>query len=557
MQVLPTAFVVARDLKRLQQIVTVLLRFGFGDLVRRLGLHRLLQQAGLAPGAAGPAAPGQDTPARLRLAIEALGPTFVKLGQILATRSDLLPPEWIAELEKLHDRVPPLPYEALAPVVEAALGGPPDAIFSRFDRAPLASASIAQVHRAALADGTEVVVKIRRPGLRPLVEADLRLLAHAARLAETELPELRRYHPEAIARNLAAAIGEELDLANEGRNAELIAAQFEDQPDVVVPPIHWAWTSEEVLVQDFVAGIRPSDEAALVAAGLDRRVLAARSSNAFLQMMLIDGVFHADPHPGNMLCLAGDRIAYLDFGTIGRLSARRRDQLVTLMAAITGGSAAGVREVLLDWAGQPDIDARPLEEAAEAFLARHTRGALGRLKLGQALADFVGLMRDHDLALPPDLALVLKALMTSEGVVRRLDPELDVVREVEPVVRRALAARYAPEALLGRAGSALLELQALAGDAPGILRRVLRRLEKGRVKLEVEIGRMDRFGHSIERGAARIAVAIVTAAFVVGLAPILAETGPRLFGIPAFALLGCAAALAGIAWLLLPGRGRD
>jgi len=555
--VLPTAFVVARDLKRLQQIVTVLLRFGFGDLVRRLGLHRLLRQAGLAPGDTGAAAPGQDTPARLRLAIEALGPTFVKLGQILATRSDLLPAEWIAELEKLHDRVPPLPYDQLAPVLEAALGGAPDAIFARFDRTPLASASIAQVHRAALADGTEVVVKIRRPGLRPLVEADLRLLAHAARLAEEELPELRRYRPEAITRTLAAAIGEELDLANEGRNAELIAAQFEDQPEVVVPRIHWAWTREEVLVQDFVAGIRPSDEAALERAGLDRRALAARSSNAFLQMMLIDGVFHADPHPGNMLCLAGDRIAYLDFGTIGRLSARRRDQLVTLMAAITGGSAAGVREVLLDWAGQPDIDARPLEEAAEAFLARHTRGALGRLKLGQALADFVALMRDHDLALPPDLALVLKALMTSEGVVRRLDPELDVVREVEPVVRRALAARYAPEAVLGRAGSALLELQALAGDAPGILRRVLRRLEKGRVKLEVEIGRMDRFGRSIERGAARIAVAIVTAAFVVGLAPILAESSPRLFGIPAFALLGCLAALAGIAWLLLPGRRKD
>ncbi|MGK9171229.1 ubiquinone biosynthesis protein UbiB [Inquilinus limosus] len=557
MQVFPIALVVARDLKRLQQIVTVLLRFGFGDLVRRLGLHRLLKQAGLAPGETGAAVPIQDTPARLRLAIEALGPTFVKLGQILATRSDLLPPEWIAELEKLHDRVPPLPYEAVAPLVEAALGSPPDAVFARFDREPLASASIAQVHRAALADGTEVVVKIRRPGLRPLVEADLRLLALAAKLAEEELPELRRYHPEAITRHLAAAIGEELDLANEGRNAELIAAQFEGQPAVVVPRIHWAWSSGEILVQDFVAGVRPSDEAALEAAGLDRRRLAARSAGAFLQMMLIDGVFHADPHPGNMLCLPGDRIAYLDFGTIGRLSARRRDQLVTLMAAITGGSAAGVREVLLDWAGQPDIDARPLEEAAEAFLARHTRGALGRLKLGQALAEFVALMRDHDLALPPDLALVLKALMTSEGVVRRLDPELDVVREVEPVVRRALAARYAPEALLNRAGSALLELQALADDAPGILRRVLRRLEKGRVRLEVEIGRMDRFGRSIERGAARIAVAIVTAAFVVGLAPILAETGPRLFGIPFFALLGCLAALAGIAWLLLPGRKRD
>jgi ubiquinone biosynthesis protein len=390
-----------------------------------------------------------------------------------------------------------------------------------------------------------------------MVEADLRLLAHAAKLAASELPELRRYNPEAITRHLSAAISEELDLANEGRNAEVIASQFEDQPDIVVPGIHWSWTSEEVLVQDFIDGIRPNDEAALAAAGLDRCRLAARSSNAFLQMMLIDGVFHADPHPGNLLCLDGDRIAYLDFGTIGRLSSRRRDQLVTLMAAITGGSAAGVREVLLDWAGQPDIDARPLEEAAEAFLARHTRGALGQLKLGQALTDFVALMRDHDLALPPDLALVLKALMTAEGVTRRLDPEFDVVREVEPVVRRALATRYSPEALMQRAGSALLELQALAGDAPGILRRVLRRLEKGRIKAEIEIGRIDRFGRSIERGATRIAIAIVTAAFVVGLAPILADAGPRLAGIPGFALLGALIVLAGIAWLVLTGRRRD
>jgi ubiquinone biosynthesis protein len=555
MQVFPTAFVVARDLKRLQQIVTILLRFGFGDLVRRLGLHRLLKQAGLAAEpAAGSAASEEESPARLRLAIEALGPTFIKLGQILATRSDLLPPEWIAELEKLHSRVPPLPYEALAPLVEAALGGAPDTIFARFDRAPLASGSIAQVHRAALLDGTEVVVKIRRPGLRPMVEADLRLLAHATKLAESELPELRRYRPEAITRHLATAIGEELDLANEGRNAEQIAGQFEDRPDILIPGIHWDWTSEEVLVQDFIDGIPPSDEAALAAAGLDRRRLAARSSNAFLQMMLIDGVFHADPHPGNVLCLADDRIGYLDFGTVGRLSARRRDQLVTLMAAIVGGSAAGLREVLLDWAGQPDVDARPLEEAAEAFLAKHTRGALGQLKLGQALADFVALMRDHDLALPPDLALVLKALMTAEGVVRRLDPDFDVVREVEPVVRRALTARYAPDALLHRAGAAFLELHALAGDAPGILRRVLRRLEKGSIKAQIEIGRIDRFGRSIERGATRIAIAIVTAAFVVGLAPILADAGPRLLGIPVFALLGGLIVLAGIAWLVLSGR---
>ncbi|WP_248601197.1 ABC1 kinase family protein, partial [Brevundimonas diminuta] len=312
-----TLAVAARDRKRLAEISGVAARFGLEAVLLRLGL------GGGEAHADGP----EPLSRRTRQALEALGPTFVKLGQILSTRSDLLPADWIAEFEQLQSAGPTLDFETLRPEVEAALGGPPEQVFARFDAAPLAAASIAQVHRAALHDGTEVVVKIRRPGVRPRVEADLRLIAELARRAEQSSAEIARYRPRALIAQLTEAMLDELDFTTEGRNVDRFAADFARNRDVVIPAVYWQHTTDSVLVQDYLDGVPPVDAARLRAAGVDPHRLARVGAEAVLYMVLVNGRFHADPHPGNLRGLPGDRVGLLDFGMVGAVTPRRRAEL--------------------------------------------------------------------------------------------------------------------------------------------------------------------------------------------------------------------------------------
>lgn len=344
-------------------------------------------------------------PRRTRLALEALGPTFVKLGQILATRGDLLPPEWIAELEQLHSKAPTLPFEELRPAVEEALGQPPETAFARFDPEPLAAASMAQVHRATLGDGREVVLKIRRPGIRPRMEADLRLIAQLATVVEAASAEARRFRPAAMMRQLADAVLEELDFTNEGRNADRLRADFIREPRVVVPDIHWQWTSETLLVMDYVAGVPPRDGDTLRAAGIDPTAIAALGADVVLDMVLVNGRFHADPHPGNLLCLAGDRIALLDLGMIGHVSPRRREEFIDFVQSLNRGDPARLADVLTLWSDGSGVPPTRILAAAERLIARHGGG---RLVLSAMIADFLPLMRDEGLTMPADLLLIFQ-----------------------------------------------------------------------------------------------------------------------------------------------------
>lgn len=549
MTLLETTLVAARDRKRLGEIAAVVMRFGIGDLLDRLGLSGLL--ASRRDRAEPSDLENLSQPERLRLAIESLGPTFIKLGQILSTRADLLSPEWIAELERLQSGVAPAPWAEIRKQVEEDLGEPPEDIFAAFDTQALAAGSIAQVHRARLKSGEEVVVKIRRAGLRPLVEADLRLLSHAASLVEKQWPDFARYRPREILHHLGLAMSEELDLAVEGRNGETIAENLADMPDIRIPRIHSQWTAERLLVQDFIEGLVPTDKEGIQAAGLDGRVLAERGANAFLHMALVDGMFHADPHPGNLRALPGNHVAFIDFGMVGRIGRRRREQLITLIGAIVNGRAEGVSALLMDWAGSTDLDFGRLETACDGFVARHGSPPL---KLGETISDFMALVRDHDLALPSDLALLFKALITADGVMRALDPQFDAIRVAAPLVRNELSRRYGPEALVGKGRALAFDLAGLASDLPALLRLLALRLRQGRFAADIELRGLDQIGRDIRWAATRIAVAVVTGAFALGLAPRLFDFGPRLFGIPVTAFAGLAVITSGLAWLLIPAR---
>jgi ubiquinone biosynthesis protein len=541
-----------RDLGRARVIAGVLARHGFGDAAQRLGLAAAIARAGRVlhwkPAAALSAA---SSPQRACRALEELGPAFVKFGQLLSTRVDLFAPEWIAEFEKLQDQVPAVPFAELRPGLEAALGAKLEAVFPVFDEKPLAAGSIAQVHRARLADGREVVVKIRRPGIRPVVEADLRLLARLSETAARGMPELRRFRPRALVRQLSRSLRRELDLARECRTAERIAARLPKGSPLVIPQVHWEFTRETVNVQDFIAGIPGHDPGAAQAAGLDRRLLAQRGADAMLRMILVEGLFHADPHPGNVFYLPGNRFALIDFGMAGRLTEARRGEVAGLLDALARRDADAVLRALAAWAPGAEGD-EGLREAVEEFIDRHHGVPLARLDLGGMLADVAALLRDHQVPLPPDLALLIKALITLEGLGRRLDPEFDMASAAAPLLRRALRDRYRPSALLRRGRRLLEETLSVARSAPRALRRLLGADLRGRPRITFDMPRLEGFGLRLDRAASRVTVGLVTAALIVGTSIVMTvKGGPSLLGLPLFGLLGFAgSALCGL-WLML------
>ena len=543
----------ARDMGRLNAILGVLIRHGFGDTVRRLGLADSLEKAGHAlkwDHAADLAR--LEPPVQVRLAMEELGPTFVKLGQILAGRADLFPPEFIAEFEKLHSQVPPVPLALLRPQLVEDLGDQPEMVFARFDPEPMAAASIAQVHRAQLKDGTEVIVKIRRPGIADTIAADLRLLGRLAAVAEAEIPALRPYRPQQLVRELARSLKRELDLASECRNAERIAANMASLPWIVVPRVHWAHTRERVNVQDLIVGVPGHHLEQLDNDGYDRSLLAQRGAQAVLKMIVQDGVFHADPHPGNVFYLPDNRIAFIDFGMVGRLSARRREELLSLLLGLVERQPQAVADVLIEWTGdEHGVNLSQLESEIEAFVDQYHGVPLAQLNLGQMLADVTTLLREHHLALPSDLALLIKAFITLEGMGRGLDPAFHMANEALPQLRQVVRDRYRPKVLATRSWQALRRALAVAEQLPGDVARLLRNARRGRLQVGIEVAHLRRVGDQIDRAANRLAMALVISALIVGSSIVMTvEGGPTIWGLPAFGFLGFMGAVLGGAWLV-------
>lgn len=541
---LKMVLVTARDRARLKEISTVLIRYGLQDVIRLLGLSNLLS------GAEGSSErqDGQTLPQRLRAALEALGPTFVKFGQILATRSDLLDASWTDELDRLHSQASTLSWEQLAPQIRADLKGDPHSLFAEFDETPLAAASMAQIYRARLHSGEAVVIKVLRPGLAKTIQADLRLLTYLAETVEQQSPALARYRPRQMVRALATALTHELDLTHEGNNCERVAQQFAQQPNVVIPKIYWQWSSQRLLVQEFLPGIAPENPQQLATAGLDGPLLAQRGAQAFMKMVLEHRLYHADPHPGNVMALADNRVGFIDFGMVGQLSERRRNQLLLLLQAIAERESAGIVNTLIAWSDSDPLDLLDLELAAQNFLDKQ---ASATLTLGKALTDLLVMVREHQLALPPDLVLLFKALITADGVLHRLDPHFDIIATLKPMLQQVMLKRYTPEAVRRR----MLALGGEALDAseelPQTLRLLMRRLKGGKISADINVKNIDQLSKALERAAITLAIAIVTAAFALGLAPYLMHSSLRLWGIPLFPALGALACLGGVLLLVL------
>jgi len=542
-----------RDLPRLRELAGILIRHGFGDVVRRAGVGTVLERAGEMLSV------GQDhslrevdLAVRIRMALEQMGPTFVKLGQVLATRVDLFAPEWIAEFEKLQNSVPPVPFADVLPEMLLALGGrSPHDVFVDLEERAHAAASIAQVHRARLPDGTAVVLKVRRPAIRAKIDADLRILSALATVAQAELPELKRFQPVEMVAQFGKSLAREMDLAVEARSQERFARNFADEGAIVIPKVYWEFTGASMNVQQFIDGVPGNDLELVERAGLDRKVLAQRGAGAVLKMILVDGFFHADPHPGNVFYLPGNRLCLIDFGMVGRLSNERRDQIVDLLGALARRDDEGMMSVLLDWTGDARVDESRLASDLGDLVFNYEHLPLKDINLGQLLSDITGIMRDHQIVMPSDLTLLFKALITLEGLGRQLDPDFHLIEYIDPFVRRVIHDRYQPKAVARRAQRGIAGAIAAITGLPDDLARLLRDARRGRLTIELDLKRLDRFGHQLDHSANRLTIGVVTAALIVGSSIVMTvRGGPELFGLPLFGLLGFVIAGLNSLWLI-------
>lgn len=554
MSMLWDALSAVRDLGRVQEIAAVLIRYGFGDVVQRVGMARVLERAGRVLHWHGRTEDLLELspPQRVRRVLEELGPTFVKLGQVMATRVDLISPEWIAELSRLQNAVPAVPFEKIREQLTQDLGADPHEVFDELQETPLAAGSLGQAYLARLEDGTRVVLKVRRPGIRHTIEADLRLLTRLAEIVEAEMPDLKRYHPRDVVRQFAISLRRELDFAAECRSAERIMQNFDGHPELEIPRVHWEYVGERLNVQDFIAGIPGSKMHKLDAAGLDRHALACTGAATILKMVLEDGFFHADPHPGNVFFLPENRIALIDFGMVGRLSTERRYQIARLLHGLATQQVGAVADVLLDWSGNADIDEDQLICEIDAFIDNYRGVPLKHLGFGRMLADMTAVLRDNGLTLPPDLALMLKAFVTLEGMARELDPDFDMAAVAEPFLGTALLEQYSPLVLARRGWNLFSNALDFVSGLPKDLKQILRAARRGQFQVQVEVISLKRFGDQLDRAVSRLTVGLVTSALIVGSAIVMNIKGPlSLSSVSSFGVLGFVGAAIGGIWVLV------
>jgi ubiquinone biosynthesis protein len=548
-------------LKRYRQIADVLIRHGLGHLIEVLELESHVPLHRRLPGP--PQRPELPTlPQDLRLAMEELGATFIKLGQMLSTRPDLIGPAYQAELSKLQDEVPPVPWPPVQALLTEEFGRPPEATFAAIERTPLAAASIGQAHAATLPDGADVVVKIRRPGAPEQVEEDLDILQRLAEAASRHWEPAERYDVVGLAQEFAETLRAELDYRREARNVARFAVNFAEEPALHIPQVYAAFSTGRVLTLERLRGIKVDDLAALDAAGIDRTALAERGGRMFLKMVFEDGFFHADPHPGNFFIEPDGRIGLIDFGMVGRVDQRTEDQLTGLLVAWTGRDADRLVDALLALGlVRRRVDRPALRRDLAHLLDTYADQPLAGLPIGRVLHDVLGVVRRHNLQLPPDLVLMVKAAVMVEGLGTRLDASFNLTTLIAPYAKELVLRQYSPRLWARRIGRAGLEAAQLGMDLPRQMQRVMGELERGGIEVGMRPEGFEPVIRRFERLANRIAMSILAGAFVVGLAVLMTVYHPPGWEGWAGPLFGCgfllAAALgAYLAWAILrSGRG--
>lgn len=504
-----------QNTKRLAEILSVLTRFGFRQVIVDSGLARLLDHKKEETGEVH--AEDQPRSVRMRLALEMLGPTFIKLGQILSTRPDLVPPEWAKELEKLQDRCTPVPFSEIHEILNLEFAGRLELLFSWISEEPLAAASMAQVHRAHLFDGTDVVIKVIRPGNRQLVEEDMSLLQTMAHLVEQYFSDLG-YNPVLVAQELSRELLKEVNLVYEGQATDRLRRYFEGDDNISFPMVYWEATSRNVLTMEEVKGHRLSTVDIDTLTASQRREIVTRGTDAVFKQCLDFGLFHADPHPGNLFLLPGNKLCFIDCGMTGQLDKRTMDSLIDLVTGIIRGNLDRLSQVVVDLTdADPTITSRRDFRAELQHLVSQVQGSnLEKIDLTTLLHDFFAMLRRFHIHCPGDLLLLTKALSVIESVAEKIDPSFDVITHVEPQIRELVAKRYSYNAIRGRMLQSLGNYLKLLEGVPHDLQQFLHHLRKSTFTLNLEMERIELLANKIDLASRIMALAMIIAALIVG-----------------------------------------
>lgn len=538
-----------QHLRRYRQILEAFLRHGFGYLVQQLDLLHLLpwrrrlfriEQEDESP-----------LGRRLRLVLEELGPTFIKLGQMLSTRIDLFPAEVITELRKLQDEVPGIPFDTVRVQIERELDCPLEEAFDSIDESPIAAASIGQVHRAVLS-GQEVVVKVMRPGIRKVVETDLSIIYGLARIARDRYKS-ELFDPVELVEEFARHMRRELDYTGEARNALRFAENLANEEGILIPKIFWSHTTSQVLTMEYVHGTKVSQIAVLKAKGIDLNQVARRGATSFMKQVMVYGFFHGDPHPGNILIKDDGTIAFIDFGSVGRIDKISMGHLVDLFVNITKQDIPGIirsLRAIAPFGGK--VDLAELERDIDDVLFRYYGKMLGELKISDVMEDLLHLTRKHNIRLPSDFALLIKAMVLIEGSGRALDHTFNIFEIAEPFARELLKRRYRPDAVVkqllhsgGDYGQMLLEL-------PSKVDTALDLINQDRLQINFQHQGLERLIIRLDIASNRLSFALIVAALVIGSSLIVqSNRGPLFLGLPMLGVAGFLVAACFGIWLIV------
>jgi ubiquinone biosynthesis protein len=528
-------------LRRYRIVIGKLIAYGFDDFLVRLGIIKgpgILRRFQKRREAS--VSPKDPMAVRLRFMLEDLGPTFIKLGQILSLRSDILPKIYTEELAQLQTRALPLPAEKIRAEMEESFGSPLDTLFREFDPEPIASASIAQVHRCVTVNGTSLAVKVRRPGITRLVETDLEILRDLAVLAERYIPSLKIYSPVKMVDEFSRSIRMELDFLHEGRAFDLFRKSFAEEDDIVIPRIYWDYTNSRVLSMQYIRGATVGEYSAAGPGREEARHIADMGVRYILTQIFEFGFFNADPHPGNFIITPEGRLAPVDFGMVGFIDREMKGALFSLLEGFLRRDPNKIVQTFL----RMDI----IEEETSIQDLRHDLNNLinyyynipvSHLRAGKMIEDLTGIIRTYRISLPADFALTLKVILTAESLGQDLDPEYNIIEAARPFVRRYMAERLKPGERLSDSMDFLTESLTLIRGLPNDASLILKKLRTGKMKLEVEVRGLDTTTRELDKSFNRLAFSIVIAGLLVGSSFMnQAEGCVRIFGFSLIALAG-------------------
>lgn len=530
-----------KNIKRLRDILSIMLKHGFKPLIDSLKLTGMLTMSQRVLGIK--AKQGKEeltSPVRLRLAIEELGPTFIKFGQILSTRADILPQEYITELLKLQDSVPAFPFKDVVRAIEQEFKRPVSELFTSIDQTPIAAASIAQVHRATTLAGEDVVIKIKRPGIERTIDTDTAILNYLARLTYKYIHETRVYDPTAVVDEFSRVIKRELDLTLEASFTEKFRFNFADDARVTVPMVYWDLTGKSVLTMQRMDGIKISDVGRLRQEGIDTEGIARLVAEVFFRQVFEFSTFHGDLHSGNIFVLGKDHIALVDFGIVGRIDAEMKQYLADILISFVSEDFEKLTRVYLKMGILPEgVDKAAFEREYYDTMQHYFGRPFKHVKMGELMMDYIKLASRYNIRLPKDLLLFDKCLLELEGLAKILYPEVSILKESEPYAKKLYKERMSPARFAKDALASLSDYKDMMYSYPANIDQIMRKFIDDKVRIEFMHRGLEDFIGEVDRSSNRLTFGLILAALIVGSSLVIAsDAAPLIFGFPAFGLLG-------------------